>query len=279
MKCRFAILSLSVFLAQINAQGAFQLFTDRTSWETAVMLRGGATGGESFNSFPDQSFSSSTITLEHFSISTNSVGNQANDINSIDAAPFGDGGFDRNVDNTTYVLGGFGPGEIWQITFGRPVVAFGWDSKQDFDGDWLVGGVAIAYPNPTFFGVVDDSSAGFTTIRMTGWDSTFGTDNYVYAFPGVPGDYNNDGSVDAADYVVWRKNVGGPANSLPNNADGGPIRAAHFDTWRANFGMAESGSAARSHGTVPEPTSYLILIVATSTVIFTRNRRTEHNHS
>jgi hypothetical protein len=193
------------------------------------------------------------------------VANQSVDINSIDAAPFGEGGFNRNVDGTTYVLGGFSLGEAWQITFENPVFAFGWDSKQDFDGDWLVGGVAITYPNPTFFGVVNDSGTTFTTIQMTGWDSTFGTDNYVYAFPGIAGDYNNDGLVDAADYVVWRKNVGGPANLLPNNSDGGPIGTAHFNTWRANFGMMAPASASHSHSIVPEPaTSLILIIVATA---------------
>jgi hypothetical protein len=46
----------------------------------------------------------------------------------------------------------------------------------------------------------------------------------------LPGDYNGDGSVDAADYVVWRKNDG----TQPS-----------YDTWRANFGRtAGSGSGA-----------------------------------
>jgi hypothetical protein len=169
MKRRCAIASLSVLLgAHINAQGAFQLFTERSSWENAVASQGGTVGEETFNSVADQSFAGATITLADFSISTNSVANQAADINSIDAVPFGDRGFNRSVDATTYVLGGFSPGDLWQITFERPVFAFGWESKQDFDGDWLVGAVAIAYSNPTFFGAVDDSGAGFTTIQMTG---------------------------------------------------------------------------------------------------------------
>jgi hypothetical protein len=39
-----------------------------------------------------------------------------------------------------------------------------------------------------------------------------------------PGDYNDDGSVGADDYVVWRKD--------PTNNGGDP---GGFDTWRANF--------------------------------------------
>jgi hypothetical protein len=50
--------------------------------------------------------------------------------------------------------------------------------------------------------------------------------------PGNDGDFNEDGTVDAADYVKWRKDG---ANPLPN--DGGLATAAErFDLWRANFG-------------------------------------------
>jgi hypothetical protein len=49
--------------------------------------------------------------------------------------------------------------------------------------------------------------------------------------PTVPGDYNQNGTVDAADYVVWRKNDGTPAG---------------YDTWRANFG-ATTATGAHAH--------------------------------
>ena len=77
---------------------------------------------------------------------------------------------------------------------------------------------------------------------------------------GTPGDFNDDGSVDAADYVLWRKNEG-TENSLPNDDGlGTPIRAEHYDLWRANFG----GPAAPGLSTiaVPEPGSALLLIIA-----------------
>jgi uncharacterized membrane protein len=63
------------------------------------------------------------------------------------------------------------------------------------------------------------------------------------------GDFNGDGIVDAADYVLWRKNDG--------NQSG-------FDIWRAHFDqMAGTGSGAETNGTVPEPaTSSVLLVVA-----------------
>jgi hypothetical protein len=57
----------------------------------------------------------------------------------------------------------------------------------------------------------------------------------------LPGDYNEDGSVDAADYVVWRKSDGSQED---------------YNTWRTNFGRtAGSGGGALASAAVPEPAS------------------------
>src|SRR5262249_14943677 len=88
------------------------------------------------------------------------------------------------------------------------------------------------------------------------------------------GDYNRDGTVDAADYVVWRKTLGrnglalaadGDANGLVNNAD--------YNIWRAHFGQSVGGGAAlpSAHpplASVPEPNgSSLLLSAAFATVL------------
>jgi len=55
--------------------------------------------------------------------------------------------------------------------------------------------------------------------------------------PGQEGDYNQSGIVDAADYTVWRDNVGS-GTPLPNDGGlGTPIGSAHYDTWKAHFGQ------------------------------------------
>jgi hypothetical protein len=78
-----------------------------------------------------------------------------------------------------------------------------------------------------------------------------------------PGDYNEDGVVDAADYVYWRKAVGEGLDDLPNdNDDAGPVGAPEYTLWRTNFGSGSSGDGA-SNG-VPEPTSMLLLSLATA---------------
>jgi hypothetical protein len=80
----------------------------------------------------------------------------------------------------------------------------------------------------------------------------------------VPGDYNNNGIVDAGDYVVWRKTLGqtGAALAADGNANN-QIDPGDYDVWRAHFGQsAGSGSGASSHAAVPEPATAGLLIFA-----------------
>jgi hypothetical protein len=68
---------------------------------------------------------------------------------------------------------------------------------------------------------------------------------------GVPGDYNGDTKVNAADYVLWRND--------PNAFGGTP---AGYNTWRANFGTGDPGSGSGLGGSaaVPEPASVVLLL-------------------
>ena len=78
---------------------------------------------------------------------------------------------------------------------------------------------------------------------------------------GVPGDFNSDGKVDAADYVVWRK-ADGTNNALPNdNGLGVPIGASHYTLWRSTYGNPPgSGSGSDlTGGNVPEPSTLILL--------------------
>ena len=94
-----------------------------------------------------------------------------------------------------------------------------------------------------------------------------------------PGDYNRDGAVDAADYVVWRKSLGqsGPGLAADGNNDS-LIDAGDYDVWRANFGtiFATGNGAITGASQVPEPTSLGLLLA--SFLFAARRRRTPVSH-
>jgi hypothetical protein len=52
----------------------------------------------------------------------------------------------------------------------------------------------------------------------------------------LPGDYNLSGVVDAADVVVWRKNLGSTTNLLADGDGDGDVDHVDYGVWRANFG-------------------------------------------
>ena len=72
----------------------------------------------------------------------------------------------------------------------------------------------------------------------------------------ILGDYNDDGVVNAADYVTWRDNLGSP-ESLPNDATPG-VTAGDYDVWRANFG-GPPGASLGTNTAVPEPGNIALL--------------------
>jgi hypothetical protein len=76
--------------------------------------------------------------------------------------------------------------------------------------------------------------------------------------PDLPGDFNHDGTVDAADNVVWRKNPGGIYT--PDDCT----------AWQENFArtLAGGGAATESADTgVPEPTSFVLLLLGVTGIL------------
>ncbi len=92
------------------------------------------------------------------------------------------------------------------------------------------------------------------------------------------GDYNNNGVVDAADYVTWRNTMGNSANPGVA-ADGdlsGLIDDGDYATWRSSFGNAVPNvpaGAGAGFAPVPEPASSLLLIIAALTTLSRRSSR------
>jgi hypothetical protein len=86
---------------------------------------------------------------------------------------------------------------------------------------------------------------------------------------GVTGDYNDNGVVDAADYVAWR-NANNTSTVLPNDSTPGTVNQADYDVWRASFGRTSGAGAALASAAVPEPSSAAILLLAALTTTMSR---------
>lgn len=100
-------------------------------------------------------------------------------------------------------------------------------------------------------------------------------DNPVIA-PGLAGDYNGDGLVDAADFTVWRDSLGGDASSLaPGSRDpslAGVISVDDYLWWKQSFTPSVAGSAAAA--AAPEPGSVVGVLAALSLAALRRRRGT-----
>jgi hypothetical protein len=114
---------------------------------------------------------------------------------------------------------------------------------------------------------LDDSVApGHFTPPMTAPNYTFwmqefnGDVTFRLDFVVVPihGDYNHDGSANAADYTVWRNTVGtnvGIGNAADGNGDG-IVTFDDYTIWKNNFGFSGGSGTA-----LPEPSTGLLLLI------------------
>jgi hypothetical protein len=117
--------------------------------------------------------------------------------------------------------------------------------------------------------VVDPASLflanGDLTFRFNlGSGSRDGFVKYIN-IPTLPGDFNGDLVVNAADYTVWRNNLGAPTDDALNGAgDGHPgIDAGDYTLWKNSFGTGSgAASLVASSQTVPEPSSIWVFAIA-----------------
>ena len=78
----------------------------------------------------------------------------------------------------------------------------------------------------------------------------------------LSGDYNNDGFVNAADYTVWRNNLGRSALPFNETASLGAVDEADYQAWKDNFGMTSGSGAAAGESPVPEPSAIVLILSA-----------------
>jgi hypothetical protein len=128
-------------------------------------------------------------------------------------------------------------------------------------------------------GAADNGIAILTTGTADGWQINTNGSATTSARPRLvvysadlgiinplAGDYNGNGTVDAADYVVWRKSGGSQAA---------------YDVWRANFGKTSGGGPLAFGGAtpaVPEPSAAALGLLAGLGLMVRRAQRSERKH-
>jgi hypothetical protein len=101
-------------------------------------------------------------------------------------------------------------------------------------------------------------------------DETFLTLTVVETIETLAGDYNDDGTVDAADYAVWRDSMVSGTPLLNETESLGIVDHDDYGAWKANFGATLEGGGSQS--SVPEPTSLGLVFVSSIAVLAWRRR-------
>jgi hypothetical protein len=96
-------------------------------------------------------------------------------------------------------------------------------------------------------------------ILIDSWYMYRNMGNWPVVGPELAGDFNRDGTVDAADYVTWRNS--------PNDFGGDP---GGYNLWRTNFGqtiVADAAMNADSNFAVPEPGGLALVTFAVPALV------------
>ncbi|MGL4512899.1 MAG: hypothetical protein ACRCT8_07385 [Lacipirellulaceae bacterium] len=81
---------------------------------------------------------------------------------------------------------------------------------------------------------------------------------FLAAAPSNPGDFNDDGLVNSADYTVWRDNLNGSSAALNGNGTGAAtVVQADYDLWVANYNTGPGSATA-----IPEPAALVLATLA-----------------
>jgi formylglycine-generating enzyme len=140
----------------------------------------------------------------------------------------------------------------------------------------------------TEYDTVNNSSSSLRGVRGGYWGSdslTLSSSNRFSIFPtstydsigfrvasllaGLFADYNGNGAVDAADYVLWRN--GGPLQNEISTI--GSVTADDYVAWRVRFGNSTGMGSLQIGALVPEPSVGLLHLTAATLLASTKRRR------
>jgi len=118
------------------------------------------------------------------------------------------------------------------------------------------------------FNELTDSTADSLPIQTTDTGS-------VTVIVAAIGDYNHNGVVEAADYVVWRRSLGSAANLAADGNLNSIVDGNDYGVWRSNFGAA--GPHGLGTSSIPEPSTTVVSLI--SLVVYSALMRRKRNWS
>ena len=141
-----------------------------------------------------------------------------------------------------------------------------WEVKLDENGQVLK--INRMFSNLAFQRPIDAEFGPDGALYVLEWgddnpnNGTFGGDNndaqlvrieFIGNLPTLPGDYNRNGVVDAADFTTWRNSLGSSVAAKFVGADGngdGKITDTDYGIWKSHFGesLSELGAGAGGQG-------------------------------
>ncbi|MCI0335767.1 MAG: hypothetical protein L0228_21380 [Planctomycetes bacterium] len=235
-------------LHRSSALGLYDLVDNHSPDVEAVLFETWARGpGHSFYTGTSPSFPGGPAQMQQelrdgYHLSTGDI-NAAAGIGSATYAPVGDAwenaGFPLNLyASDIYHAQNRGSLLTALVLYG---IIYDDSTTSDIDLTGVLANLNASY-SPADARYITASNAEFLTSTV---DATL--------MPELPGDFNDDGKVDAADYVVWRKNEN-TTNTLPNDSDlGGTVGADHYNLWREHFGDMTMAGSGLGSAAVPEP--------------------------
>jgi Concanavalin A-like lectin/glucanases superfamily len=169
---------------------------------------------------------------------------------------------DQNINST-----GAGAGQSWDEA-GAP-------SANVLSELFLLGDTTLAPGAALSLGNAYNTSAAGNDLRFqySLTDGTIARSAVNYASSVIDADFDNSGTVDGRDLLLWQRNLGtnaGATNGQGDSDGNGAVNAADLANWKARFGGPSAVAAA---GAIPEPAAAVLIATSALAVFWGRPMR------